>query len=159
MHDALAGIADHGGYALWIYVRLAWCVCMRTFLLVTDTVHTSATLCDYLDARLAADDHVVALALLDDPADSTPEGRRDRQDALNAVAVRLAARATVETELIELDDDRAATLRTDCVDRAVDELVCGVSPPSRDDASVSAVVGSDLLADPPCPLVLVPLGE
>jgi len=132
---------------------------MRTFLLVTDTVHTSATLCDYLDARLAADDHVVALALLDDPADAMPEDRRDRQDALNAVAVRLAARATVETELIEIDTDLSDTLRTACADRAVDEVVCGVSPPSRDDTVASAVVDADLLTDPPCPLVLVPLGE
>ncbi len=128
---------------------------MRTFLLVTDSVHTSAALCDYLDSRLTVDDRVVALGLVGTEAAATPEDRRDRRDALNAVAVRLAGCATVDTDLVAVDTDRPATLRTECVDRGVDELVCAVASSDRADTTLAAAVDTDFLTDLPCPVVLV----
>ena len=69
---------------------------MTTFVVATDSVHTSAALCDYLFDRVDEDDTVYAINSLHDE-DADAEAIRDGKDALNAVASRLAAATTVET--------------------------------------------------------------
>lgn len=74
------------------------------YLLATDSVHTTAAACDYLDPRLDPDDRVEALTVVspDEGGAETAGGprsspSRDAGDAANVASARLAGRATVET--------------------------------------------------------------
>ena len=60
------------------------------YLVATDSVHTTAAACDYLEARLGPDDTVSVV--------SVPEGSRDADDALNVASARLVGRGDVETD-------------------------------------------------------------
>ena len=136
---------------------------MSTFVVVTDSVHTSATLCDYLRDRLVDTDTVYGIAVVDPSAPA--DARRDAEDALNAHRVRLSALATVETALH--DGPPAATLHSIASDVDADELVVGSPPPatkSADSGDGGVDVGgfdgetlARLLLGSPCPVVVVPL--
>ena len=67
------------------------------FLIATDSVHTTAAACDYLDPRLDTDDAVDVVTV---PADDP----RDAGDALNAATARLLGRADVETARLDAGD-------------------------------------------------------
>ena len=136
---------------------------MSTFVVGTDSVHTSAALCDYLGERLTDGDTVHGVVTLGSTA--TPAARRDGEDALNALRVRLSALATVETALH--DGPPAATLHSVAADVDADELAGG-SPSAATESADSGDGGVDvggfggetlarLLLDPPCPVVVVPL--
>jgi len=90
------------------------------YLAGTDSVHTTAAICDYLTARATADDTVTVVAAID-PDD--PTARRDGQEALNVAPVRLATVGTVDTDIRE--GDPAPTLLEAAADLEVDELVIG----------------------------------
>ena len=107
------------------------------YLVGTDSVHTSAAACDYLEPRLTADDAVVAVAIVesDDPVEE-----RDRQEALTAFRVRLAGTARVETELRE--GDAVAELRAAADERGAEEIVVG---PHRGDPDADATPGETLV--------------
>lgn len=134
---------------------------MTTFVVVADSVHTGATLCDYLSDRLADGDSVHAVDL-HAPAPS-PERRRDGADALNAIAVRLGALATVDSDQRAAEPSVAAALRSIVTDVDADELVvasASVGEPTSDvdDADTADVDDTltGLLSSPPCPTVVVP---
>ncbi|WP_135821050.1 universal stress protein [Halostella litorea] len=119
------------------------------YLVATDSVHTSAAACDYLADRLADGDAVVGVAVAE-----TPDEERDRREALNVLRVRLPG-ADVETELRH--GDAADELRDAVADHAADELVVG---PRRGDPDADPALGGTaraLLAEPPVPVVAVPL--
>ena len=123
------------------------------YLVGTDSVHTSAAACDYLESRLTADDAVVAVTVVEseDPAEE-----RDRREALNVFRVRLAGAANVETEL--RDGDAAAELRAAADERDAGEIVVG---PHRGDPDVDAAPGGtllELLADATRPVTVLPFG-
>lgn len=135
---------------------------MTVFVVATDSVHTSATLCDYLSDRLAERDTVYGIAVLNPSA--TPDGRRDAEDALNALRVRLSASTTVETDL-RADGPPAETVRSVALDVDADELVVGTPRPASEPADSGgddAGGGLDgeslvrLLSGSPCPAVVVP---
>lgn len=150
---------------------------MSTFVVGTDSVHTSAALCDYLGDRLTDGDTVHGVVPLGPAA--TPAARRDSEDALNALRVRLSALATVETAL--RDGPPAATLHSAAADVDADELVVGSPQPATEPADsggggvdvVTELADSDdgdlgagglggetlarLLVSSPCPVVVVPL--
>ena len=64
------------------------------YLVATDSVHTTAAACDYLEPRLEDDDFVSVVSV-----PGTDE--RDAEDALNVVNARLAGLADITTEHIE----------------------------------------------------------
>ena len=118
------------------------------YLVATDSVHTSAAACDYLEERIADGDAVVGVAVA-----AAPEEERDRREALNVLRVRLPG-ADVGTELRH--GDTAAELRDAVADRAADELLVG---PRRGDPDADPALGDtarSLLAEPPVPVVVVP---
>lgn len=120
------------------------------YLVGTDSVHTSATACDYLEQRLTADDGVVAVAV----ASRTSPRRSDRQEALNAFRVRLAGVDSVETEL--RGGDAAAEIRAAADERGAEEIVVG---PHRGDPDVDAAPGGtlvDLLGSATRPVTVLP---
>jgi len=71
-------------------------------LVVTDSVHTTAAACDYLDSRLESDDRVSVIA-------TAQPDTRDADDALNVANARLLGHAEIETERLVLDADEEVT--------------------------------------------------
>jgi nucleotide-binding universal stress UspA family protein len=89
---------------------------VTTYLLAIDSVHATATGCDYLGVRLDPDDSVIALAVVESEDDTEA---RDVADALNVADVRLPG--TVETERRE--GDPAETILAAAREYDVDEIV------------------------------------
>ena len=128
---------------------------MSTFVVATDSVHTSAAICDYLFDRVAEDDTVHAINSLRDDNDA-PEAIRDGQDALNAVASRLAAVTTVETEQLPGGTAPVEDIRSFSEKIGADEILLGVHS-STDTATDSVgTVAEKLLLDAERPIVVVP---
>jgi nucleotide-binding universal stress UspA family protein len=90
------------------------------YLVGTDSVHTTAAICDFLDERVTADDDVVVVTVVSPDDDLA---RRDGQEALNLVSVRLAAVGGVETQL--RTGEPTATLLEAANELDVDEIVVG----------------------------------
>lgn len=121
------------------------------YLVGTDSVHTSAAACDYLQSRLDDGDSVVAVAVVE--SDDRAE-ERDRQEALNALRVRLSAVANVEATI--RNGNVVEELRAAIAERDADELVVG---PRRGDPDADPELGGtvgELLVDPPLPVTVVP---
>ena len=124
------------------------------YLVGTDSVHTTAAICDYLDGRVTADDAVTVVAVA--PSDE-PTARRDAEEALNVATVRLAAVGGVETE--RRSGTPADALRVAATECDVDEIVVGTH---GGDPDTTQTVGSStrrLLAAADRPVVVVPIPE
>ena len=90
-------------------------------LIATDSVHTTAAACDYLEPRLDGDDAVAVVTVPTDEA-------RDAADALNVATARLLGRAEVETARLDAgggDDDTADAILAAVEDRSPDTVVVG----------------------------------
>lgn len=88
-------------------------------LIATDSVHTTAAACDYLEPRLNGDDTVDVVTV---PADEA----RDAADALNVATARLLGRADVETARLDAaDGDPAGAILAAIDDRSPDTVVVG----------------------------------
>jgi len=99
---------------------------MTTFLVTTNSVHTSATLCDYLADRMRADDTVHALNSQVGGDETTAEMIRDGEDALNTVWSRLGGRTTVETHQFVRGNEPPKDILAFATEHDVDEIVIGV---------------------------------
>lgn len=120
------------------------------YLVATDSVHTTAAACDYLEGRLAADDTVTVLSL--------PEvGDRDAGDAINVAEVRLVGEWTVETVQPDPDPDTATAILAAADDRDADVVLVGPhagapeSGPALGGTTRRVIEGVDV------PVVVVPL--
>lgn len=94
------------------------------YLVATDSVHTTATVCDYLEGRLDADDAVIVVSVPD-------AGDRDAADALNVADVRLVGEGGVETVRLDGDGDAASAILAAADERAADVVVVGPPTPGR----------------------------
>jgi len=123
---------------------------MTTFVVPTDSVHTSAALCDYLVDRVGGDDTVHAVYAQDDASASAAD--RDGDDALNAIYARLGAVATVETHRVDRGPTPAEGIRAVAAEVGVDEIVLGAGGPPEGVGSVTGAV----IANADRPVVVVP---
>ncbi|MEY7847949.1 universal stress protein [Natrarchaeobius sp. A-rgal3] len=131
------------------------------YLVGTESVHTTASICDYLEDRISTADSVAVLAVVDEPS-----ARRDRQEALNVAPVRLAVAGSVDTELRELETGDGGTTTATALREAVaavdaDEIVIGShewrpDDPDRGDPSDLGSTARAVLADANRPVVVVP---
>mgnify|MGYP000439187067 CR=1 FL=1 len=135
------------------------------YLLATDSVHTTAAACDYLQDRAGSDDHIRVVHVQSDAdeQDSSSPGSRARQDAgdardgreaLNVATVRLGAVADVETE--QRSGAPAAELLAAAAEVDADEIVLGVR---GGDPGAESAVGSTtraVLGEADRPVVVVP---
>lgn len=120
------------------------------YLVATDSVHTTAAACDYLDPRLEDDDFVSVVSV-----PGTDE--RDAEDALNVVTARLAGRAEVATEQFLTDGDPASGILSAANNAAVDVIVIG---PHAGDPESGPELGSTarrIIEGADVPVVVVPL--
>ncbi|CCQ36397.1 UspA domain protein [Natronomonas moolapensis 8.8.11] len=87
-------------------------------LIATDSVHTTAAACDYLEPRLDGDDAVAVVTVPTDEA-------RDAADALNVATARLLGRADVETTRLDAGEDAADAILAAVDERSPDTVVVG----------------------------------
>ena len=119
---------------------------MTRFLLATDSVHTTAAACDYLDSRLTPEDFVRVVGVSED-------GSRDAGDAVNVAVARLAV---PEVETVVREGDPVSELRAALESSPVDELVVGTNSP---DSAVSGGLGAtarSLVGHVDVPTVVLP---
>jgi nucleotide-binding universal stress UspA family protein len=135
------------------------------YLVATDSVHTTAAACDYLESRLEPDDEVYVLTVVapndetgdDGGSPGTPSSTRDAGDAANVAGARLAGRATVETLLRE--GRPAETVRSVVDERGPDVVVVGAhggrpgAGPGLGSVARSVIEGVDR------PVVVLPLAS
>lgn len=124
------------------------------YLVGTDSVHTTAAVCDYLVDRAGTEDAVTVVAVV--PSDD-PTATRDCEEALNVATVRLTGVGEVETDLRE--GEPATTLLAAADETNADEIVLG---PRRGSPDATADVGSTaraVLTDAEVPVVIVPAPE
>lgn len=127
---------------------------MTTFVVATDSVHTSAALCDYLADRVTDADTVYAINSHHDDAD--PEAIRDGKDALNAVASRLAAVTTVETEQLTRGNVAAEDILSFSEAVEADEIVIGVREPTDTSKVAIGSVTEQVLLHADRPMAVIP---
>ena len=122
------------------------------YLVATDSVHTTAAACDYLEGRLD-DGDVVSVVTVPDV-----DGR-DAGDALNVANARLAGAAAVETERLPAEGDPASAILAAANERNADVLVVGVhggapeAGPALGGTARRVIEGADV------PVVVVPLSS
>ncbi|GAD53936.1 hypotheical protein [Halarchaeum acidiphilum MH1-52-1] len=111
---------------------------MTRFLVATDSVHTTAAACDYLQPRLDADDVVRVVGITGDgsrdghesPSDSLGDRNAARSaDAGDAVNVASARLATPSVETAIRDGEPADEIREELERGDVDVLVIGAHEP------------------------------
>ncbi len=123
------------------------------YCLGTDSIHTTAAACDYLERRVTDGDTVTVISVLDPEASSD---RRDCEEALNVASVRLFE-ADVETQVPEGKPARELLEAIATAD--ADELIIGARSGKP---GTSRGVGSTteaILTESPIPVVVVPLEE
>jgi nucleotide-binding universal stress UspA family protein len=129
------------------------------YLVATDSVHTTAAACDYLDPRLDGPgaDTVTVLTVTDGTGD-VPGPDRDAGDAANVARARLTGRATVETATAT--GDPATVVLETVAERDADVLVLGPrsgDPESGEDAPRLGGTARAVLARASVPAVVVPV--
>ncbi len=124
------------------------------YLVGTDSVHTTAAICDYLDDRATADDEVTVVSVVPPEEDGA---RRDAQEALNVASVRLVTIGTVETELREGEPATALLDAAASID--ADELVVGTHGGRPTATAALGSTAQQLLEETSNPVVVVPIPE
>lgn len=124
------------------------------FLAGTDSVHTTAAICDYLETRVSAGDTVTVAAAA---SRNDPETRRDRQEALNVAPVRLGGICVVETDLRV--GDPAPTLLEIADEVDADELVVGAHAGDPDADRAVGSTATTVLEEATRPVVVAPIPE
>lgn len=120
------------------------------YLVATDSVHTTAAACDYLEDRLESDDRVHVVTV------PTAEAR-DAADALNVANARLLGRAEITIERLESGGDPASSILTAANEHNADTVVIGPhagtpdAGPSMGSTARRVIEGADV------PVVVVPL--
>jgi len=129
---------------------------MTTFVVATNSVHTSAALCDYLVGRAGDEDTVHAINSHLDEESATGEELRDGEDALNAIYSRLGATTTVETHQLVRGNVPAEDVLSfaDAVD--ADEIVLGVRKPTPTSKVAIGSVTEQVLLHSSRPMAVIP---
>jgi nucleotide-binding universal stress UspA family protein len=130
---------------------------MTTYVVGTNSVHTSATICDYLGTRVGQGDTVVAVNSHRGGDDTSPEDIRDGEDALNAVAARLGERCTVETHQFVRANDPEEDLLRAVEEFDADELVIGIRKRNPTAKVVFGSTAQSVLLNASVPMAVVPL--
>jgi nucleotide-binding universal stress UspA family protein len=132
---------------------------MAIYVLGTDTVDTSATLCDYLDRRIDPTDTVHAVNSLRGGDTTDAADVRDGEDAVNVVQSRLGTTATVETHQFVRGNDPVEDLLDHAADVDADELVIGVRKRNPTAKIVFGSTAQSVLLRSSRPVAVVPLTE
>lgn len=119
-------------------------------LIATDSVHTTAAACDYLEPRLDPEDTVTVVSV--SGADA-----RDADDALNVANARLLGYAHVETERIEADGDPAPAILSAVAARTPDVVIVGQHAGDPEAGPNLGNTAQRIIESIDVPVVVVPL--
>ncbi|OVE85948.1 universal stress protein [Natronolimnobius baerhuensis] len=122
------------------------------YLAGTDSVHTTAAICDYLEDRATSDDSVTVVAAVDDATT-----RQDAQEALTVAPVRLAGVGHVETAVHDGQPESVLPTVADEID--ADELVVGAYSGNPTATTTVGSTTTALLERTTRPVVVVPIPE
>ena len=130
---------------------------MATYVMGTNSVHTSAALCDYLSKRVDTGDvvHVVNSHPGGERTDS--DDARDGNDAMNVVESRLGDHVTVETHQYIRGNEAAEDIIKCAEERSADEIVIGVRKRNPTSKIVFGSTAQDVLLTSNIPMAVVPL--
>jgi nucleotide-binding universal stress UspA family protein len=130
---------------------------MATYVVGTNSVHTTATLCDYLGTRVGEGDTVVVVNSHRGGDDTSSEDVRDGEDALNAAYSRLSGQCTVETHQYIRSNAPDEDLLQAVEEFDADELVIGIRKRNPTSKVVFGSTAQDVLLNSPVPMAVVPL--
>ena len=130
---------------------------MTTYVVGTNSVHTTATLCDYLGTRVGEGDTVVVVNSLRGGDGTSSEDVRDGEDALNAAYSRLSGQCTVETHQYIRSNEPEEDLLEAAAEFDADELVFGIRKRSPTAKVVFGSTAQEILLNAGVPMVAVPL--
>ncbi len=119
----------------------------------TDSVHTTAAACDYLERRVTDADTVTVISVLDPKVLSD---RRGCEEALNVASVRLFE-ADVKTQVREAEP--ATALLEAATEVGADELIIGGRSGRPGTERVVGSTASKIVAKATIPVLIVPLEE
>ena len=119
------------------------------FLIATDSVHTTAAACDYLQERLGSDETVTVVTV---PGANS----RDADDALNVATARLAGFAEVESERLETDTDPASAILSAATNRSADVVIIGPHTGVPESGSSLGSTARRIIEAAEVPVVVVP---
>lgn len=120
------------------------------YLVATDSVHTTAAACDYLEKRLDPDDTVAVLTV-------TGTDTRDGEDALNVANARLLGYAEVETERIESSGDPTNAILDVATERSPDSIIIGKRAGTPNAEPTLGSTAQQLIEAAAVPVVVVPI--
>jgi len=129
---------------------------MTTFVVATNSVHTSAAICDYLVDRVEEADTVHAVNSHLDEESATADELRDGEDALNAIYARLGGVATVETDQFIRGNVPAEDILSVSEDVDADEIVLGVRKPTPTSKVAIGSVTEQVLLHSDRPMAVIP---
>lgn len=118
------------------------------YLVATDSVHTTAVACDYLEEH-AAPDATVTVVTVTEPGQED----RDSMDAINVARARLAAVAAVETD--RRDGDPAVEILAAAEETGADIVVIGRQAGRRGTRALGETA-RQVIAGAAVPVVVVP---
>lgn len=130
--------------------------CMTTFVVATNSVDTSAVLCDYLQGRVGEGDTVHAVNSQVGGEATTADDVREGEDALNVVQSRLGALATVENHQFVRGNDPTTDVIAFVEEADADELVIGVRKRNPTAKLVFGSVAQEILLNANVPMAVVP---
>jgi nucleotide-binding universal stress UspA family protein len=130
---------------------------MTTYVVGTNSVHTTATLCDYLGTRVGEGDTTVFVNSLKGGDDTSSQDVRDGEDALNAAVSRLSERCTVETHQYVRSNAPEEDLLEAVAEFDADELVFGIRKRNPTAKMVFGSTAQKVLLNADVPMVAVPL--
>ncbi|MFW6320390.1 MAG: universal stress protein [Halohasta sp.] len=129
---------------------------MTTFVVATNSVHTSAALCDYLVDRVGEGDTVHAINSQLDEASASAAELRDGEDALNGIYSRLGALTTVETHQFVRGNVPAEDILSMAEEVDADEIVLGVRKPTSTSKVAIGSVTEQVLLHSDRPMAVIP---
>lgn len=120
------------------------------YLVATDSVHTTAAACDYLEDRLDTDDSVVFVTVPE------TEGR-DADDALNVATARLVGRAEIEVDRLAAEGETASAILAVAADKGADVIIVGPHAGVPDAGPTLGGTARHVTESADVPVVVVPL--
>ena len=120
------------------------------FLVATDSVHTTAAACDYLEPRADTDDTVTVVTVPD-------SATRDGEDALNVANARLLGDVTAEIERLEADGDPARAILAAASSEGADSIIIGPHAGVPDAGPTLGSTARQVIEAAAVPVVVVPL--
>lgn len=130
---------------------------MATYVIGTNSVHTSAEVCGYLSRRIDAGN--VAHAVNSHPGndDIDSEDIRNGKDALNVAVSRLGDLVDIEAHQYIRDNDAAGDVLQCTDEHDADEIAIGVRKRNPTSKTVFGSMAQDMLLHSNIPMAVVPL--